>query len=87
MVEYSLERDRVEDVVNIVRRSAPLGVSLDKGEKDRSGLGPEQLLGFVSLGFQYLDAQGPVASGMDGYEGDAARGARQSSARSCGPRV
>jgi hypothetical protein len=50
--------------VVIVRRSAPLGVSPDK--KDEKGVitdvitpsDPDSSLGFVSLGFQYLDAKG-----------------------------
>ncbi len=59
IIEYSLERDESRNLVNIVRRSAPLGVSLDKGEKDLiRPSDPNSSLGFISLGFQYLDAQG-----------------------------
>jgi prepilin-type N-terminal cleavage/methylation domain-containing protein len=59
VIEYSLQRDEKKNVVNIMRRSAPAGVSLDKGEKEV--IRPSDAassLGFVSLGFQYLDAQG-----------------------------
>jgi prepilin-type N-terminal cleavage/methylation domain-containing protein len=59
IVEYSLQRDEKKDVVNIVRRSAPLGVPLDKGETQVIPLSdPKSSLGFVSLEFQYLDPQG-----------------------------
>lgn len=59
IVEYSLKRDEKKDVVNIVRRSAPLGVALEKGEMQVIGpLDPNSSLGFVSLEFQYLDPQG-----------------------------
>jgi type II secretory pathway pseudopilin PulG len=59
MIEYSLQRDEKKNVINIVRRSALAGVPLDKGEKEV--IWPSDVassLGFVSLGFQYLDAQG-----------------------------
>ena len=59
IIEYSLERDESKNVVNIVRRAAPLGVSPDKGEKEViKPSDPDSSLGFVSLGFQYLDDQG-----------------------------
>ena len=59
VIEYSLKRDEKNDVINIVRRSAPLGVPLDKGETQVIGPSdPNSSLGFVSLDFQYLDGQG-----------------------------
>jgi prepilin-type N-terminal cleavage/methylation domain-containing protein len=59
MIEYSLERDPKKNVVNIVRRAAPAGASLDKAETVVYGpSAPDSSFGFVSLGFQYLDAQG-----------------------------
>jgi type II secretory pathway pseudopilin PulG len=69
MIEYSLERAQVnkKQVFKIVRRSAPLGVSLEKKDgKDEKGVitdefmpsDPDSSYGFISLGFQYLDAQG-----------------------------
>lgn len=59
MIEYSLERDPKKNVVNIVRRAAPLGASLDKADAVVIGPSdPGSSFGFVSLGFQYLDAQG-----------------------------
>jgi len=59
IIEYSLERDESKNVVNIVRRAAPLGVALEKAEKELiRPSDPDSSLGFVSLGFQYLDAQG-----------------------------
>ena len=59
VVEYSLRRGERNDVVNIVRRAAPLGVPLEKGETEVIGpVDPESSLGFVSLRFEYLDAKG-----------------------------
>jgi len=59
VIEYSLERDESNNVVNIVRRAAPLGVPLDKGDKELiKPSDPASSLGFISLGFQYQDAQG-----------------------------
>jgi prepilin-type N-terminal cleavage/methylation domain-containing protein len=63
MIEYSLQRDPKKNTINIVRRSAPAGVSLDQGGKEviREVIKPadaDSSLGFVSLGFQYLNAQG-----------------------------
>jgi len=58
MIEYSLERDPKKNVVNIVRRAAPLGTPLEKAET--TVIGPSDAgssFGFVSLAFQYLDAQ------------------------------
>ena len=58
MVEYSLERDAKKDVVNIVRR-VTLAASPDKVETTViKPSDPNSSFGFVSLGFQYLDAQG-----------------------------
>jgi type II secretory pathway pseudopilin PulG len=59
LVEYSLKRDEKSNVVDIVRRSAAVGVSLEKAETQVIGPSdPNSSLGFVSLQFQYLDAQG-----------------------------
>jgi hypothetical protein len=59
VIEYSLKRDTKSNVVNIVRRAAPLGVSLDNGETQ--AIRPSDVdssLGFVSLEFRYLDDRG-----------------------------
>ena len=62
IIEYSLALKRDEkskrDVNVIVRRSAPLGVSPDKFETEVIWPSdPDSSLGFISLGFQYLDAR------------------------------
>ncbi|MGD1000475.1 MAG: prepilin-type N-terminal cleavage/methylation domain-containing protein [Candidatus Brocadiia bacterium] len=58
MIEYSLERDPKKNVVHIVRRAALLGASPDQVETTViEPSDPASSVGFVSLGFQYLDAQ------------------------------
>jgi hypothetical protein len=66
VVEYSLLTPRrgKTATVGILRRSAPLGVSLDgKDDKDVvteviRPMDPSSSYGYVSLGFQYMDSQG-----------------------------
>ncbi len=58
VVEYSLERDPKKNMINIVRR-VTLAASPDKVETTMiEPSDPNSSFGFISLAFEYLDAQG-----------------------------